>query len=88
MQSSYELRFARAMDARRTPWTKNWRQFDYEYAGRSRRYTPDFYLPETDEFVEVKGFKTPQDEAKWTQFPGRLRVVFEADIVALESSGR
>jgi PAB1-binding protein PBP1 len=31
--------------------------------------TPDFYLPGTDEFIEIKGYKTEKDTAKWNQFP-------------------
>ena len=47
-------------------------------------YIPDFYLPDTDEYIEVKGYETRRDAAKWAAFPHRLTVVKEADIRKLE----
>ena len=38
--------------------------FSYEFKG-AREYFPDFYLPEHDAYVEVKGYKTDKDSAKW-----------------------
>lgn len=31
----------------------------------SRTYFPDFYLPESDMWIEVKGYETERDIAKW-----------------------
>ncbi len=39
--------------------------FQYEWNG-DRTYFPDFYLPEFNVYVEIKGYKTERDEAKWT----------------------
>ena len=49
-------------------------RFDYFYE-KDRKYNPDFYLPETKTYVEVKGLMTEKDVAKWTQFPKTLRVI-------------
>lgn len=49
--------------------------FRYMFGERERKYFPDFYLPTYDVYVEVKGYKTDKDAAKWTQFPHVLKVV-------------
>lgn len=38
--------------------------FSYQWNG-NRTYFPDFYLPETDQWVEIKGLQTERDLAKW-----------------------
>ena len=48
--------------------------FDYEWNGR-RRYFPDFFLPTLDCYVEVKGYETDRDNAKWQAFPHKLLVI-------------
>lgn len=53
--------------------------FDYEWNGK-RKYNPDFYLPDLDCYVEVKGYKTDRDQAKWDQFPYHLKIISKNDI--------
>ena len=38
--------------------------FSYQWNGE-RTYFPDFYLPETDQWVEIKGLQTERDKSKW-----------------------
>jgi hypothetical protein len=56
-------------------WIRNRISFPYVFEGQARRYTPDFYLPVPDCFIEVKGWKVAKDEAKWSQFPARLMIL-------------
>ena len=48
--------------------------FSYEWNG-SRKYNPDFFLPELSVYIEVKGYETERDRAKWEHFPKRLAIV-------------
>ena len=32
-------------------------EFYYEWGGKVRRYYPDFYLPDYDFYIEVKGYE-------------------------------
>ena len=57
--------------------------FEYEWEG-IRKYFPDFYLPEKDLYVEVKGYETDKDKAKWSQFPKQLKVVKRQEIVNIK----
>lgn len=89
LRSSYETRYAMWLDSNCIKWRQPLEAFEYEYAGKVRRYYPDFYLIDTDEYVELKGFKTKQDEAKWKAFPKKLKILYGKDIEKLEeySSG-
>jgi hypothetical protein len=53
--------------------------FKYEWNGE-RWYHPDFYIESLDLYVEVKGYETDRDRAKWLHFPGKLRIIKEAEI--------
>lgn len=53
--------------------------FRYEWNG-SRLYFPDFYISSLDLYVEVKGYETDRDRAKWRDFPYALRIIKEHDI--------
>jgi hypothetical protein len=53
--------------------------FEYEWNG-IRKYFPDFYLPKLDLYIEVKGYETDRDRAKWKYFPKKLRVIRSKDI--------
>ena len=75
LHGSWELAYAKYLDANNIPWVRNKDSFSYFYRGGERRYTPDFYLANTDEYVEVKGYKTEKDEAKWSQFPKHKKLI-------------
>lgn len=69
LHGKWELRYAQYLDANHIIWERNTKQFPYMFNGKLRKYTPDFYLPETNQYVEVKGYTTQKDLAKWEQFP-------------------
>lgn len=60
-------------------------RFDYFYE-KDRKYNPDFYLPETEIYVEVKGLMTEKDVAKWNQFPKTLRVIKKQHIQMIKKN--
>jgi len=53
--------------------------FEYTWNG-DRTYFPDFYLPSLDLYVEVKGYETERDTAKWVQFPKKLYIIKAKEI--------
>jgi hypothetical protein len=57
--------------------------FEYEWNG-IRKYFPDFYLPDYDLYIEIKGYETDKDHAKWTQFPKKLKVIKKKEIFAIK----
>lgn len=78
----WEMYLAQWFDVHEISWIRNVKTFPYTY-DKPRQYTPDFYLPDIDCYIEVKGWKTPKDEAKWSQFSERLLVLAGSDLLAL-----
>lgn len=57
MDSGAERKFAELLDENNIRWIKNTKKF-FPYrdkTGKKRKYYPDFYLPEYDYWVEIKG---------------------------------
>lgn len=79
---TWELKFAQWCDANEVRWERNTRSFPYVFE-RQRRYTPDFYLPVVDCYIEIKGWAVDKDRAKWSQFSERLLVLRGEDLQAL-----
>lgn len=53
--------------------------FKYCWNGE-RTYYPDFYIESFNLYVEVKGYETERDRAKWSQFPKKLCIIKEKEI--------
>lgn len=84
LQSTYELRYAKWLDENKINWIQNKKYFEYEFENKIRKYYPDFYLIDEDCYVEIKGFKTIKDEAKWMKFPEKLKILFKEDLDKLK----
>lgn len=65
LRGTWELEVAKYLDQSGIEWTNKVQPFDYRFEGKQRLYFPDFYLPELDMYIEVKGFETVKDHAKW-----------------------
>lgn len=79
----WEVKFAMNLDDKNVEWRRPTEKFQYTFEGKTRNYTPDFWIPEMDSYVEIKGYTTPKDEAKWSQFPLKLIVLKGEDLVQL-----
>ena len=85
LHGKWELYYAKYLDENQIKWQRCKDSFLYEFEGKTRRYTPDFYLIDSDEYIEIKGYKTEKDDAKWSQFPSyrKLTVLLEDDLKAI-----
>lgn len=83
LHGMWELKYAQYLDAHEIKWLRPTIKFPYTFDGKLRHYTPDFYLVDEDLYIEIKGYKTDKDEAKWSQFPNKLQVYFEKDLIEL-----
>lgn len=77
---TWEVLLAKWFDLNQIPWIRNKKSFQYVFENKKRNYVPDFYLPYIDCYVEVKGWKTKKDDAKWFFFPERLIVLSGKDL--------
>ncbi len=85
LHGSWEVAYAKYLASNLIKWVRNKDSFSYEFEGKMRKYTPDFYLIESDEYIEIKGYKTEKDSAKWSQFPShrKLKVLMKDDLKKL-----
>lgn len=82
-QGGWELKFYQWCESKSIVCERNLTGFSYEWNGK-RTYYPDFYLPKFDAYVEVKGYKTERDKAKWHQFPHKLLIVEKHSIYKID----
>ncbi len=64
-RSRYEMYFAEWLQAEQIPHYYELVEF---YWDSGKRYTPDFYFPETQSFVEIKGAWGPSQKSKLASF--------------------
>lgn len=96
-RSDYERRQARRLDKSGVKWEYETRQLDFselinggycpvcgsDHVLKDRKYTPDFYFPDTGIFVETKGRLDVDDRKKMidvcSQSEEDIRMVFMSD---------
>ena len=90
LHGTWEVSYAEWLDSNCIKWERPSNYFLYTFDGAEHRYTPDFYLVDTDQYVEIKGYRTAKDKAKWEQFPKdkSLIVLMKKDLKALGISIR
>lgn len=68
-RSSWEANYARLLNSKGIKWEYEPKTFYFEGIKRgSTSYTPDFYLPETDKWKEIKGWMTKKSKTKLKRF--------------------
>jgi len=80
----WELKFAMFLDNLNIEWIRTKRKFPYTFENKRKYYTPDFWLPEFETFIEIKGHPTLKDKEKWMQFKEKLLVISGKDLIELE----
>lgn len=80
MRSSWEIKFAQFLDLSGYAWKYEPKAFDL---GAST-YTPDFYLPEFDVYIEIKGFWRNDAIYKFSKF---LKLYKNINIIVMDRLG-
>jgi len=75
LHGKWELDFAKYLDSNSIIWTRCKERFSYLFEGKEHYYTPDFYLNDYELYVEIKGYQTLKDEAKWSCFPSDKKLI-------------
>lgn len=71
----WELSYAKWLDANGIRWERPEKGFAYQWQGKTSHYFPDFYLPDQDLYVEIKGYPVQRDVEKWKSFKHNLSVL-------------
>ena len=91
LQGTYELKYAEYLNENNINWVRS-KEMNIQYMkddGVNRNYFPDFYLPDSDEYVEIKGYFFPKDKEKMEtvvkQNPmKKIRMLFKEDLINLK----
>jgi len=85
LTGKWELYTAKLLDACGITWTNQIEPIPYIWNGTTRHYFPDFYLPEYDLYIEVKGHQhqPDRDQCKWKAMGGKLAVLRAEDIAGI-----
>lgn len=87
VDGTWELIFCKYADANNLKWSRNKKRFPYiNQNGKYSTYQPDFYVEEWNCFVEVKGYETDQDRAKWRDFPEPIKILRKAEIDMIKNN--
>lgn len=63
-RSSYEYKYAKYLDKNHIKWLYEPKTFKVD----NYTYTPDFYLPKTEEYIEIKGYLREENKLKYKLF--------------------
>lgn len=76
----WELAYAKWLDKNDIKWRRPKEKFHYEFEGTNGYYIPDFYLIDEKIYIEIKGYPTPKDFAKWDSFPLPIKIINGRDL--------
>jgi hypothetical protein len=92
MRSSWEISYAKYLDKNNIKWVYEPKAFEiiYEYKGKLKEgtYRPDFYLPETDGYIEIKGYWRDDAKIKFEAFKEQhsnliIQVLMKKDLLEI-----
>ena len=88
MDSTWEVACAEKLDELNIKWVRD-PEMKLQYRTqrlRLRNYIPDFYLPDHDIYLEIKGYWT--DSARWkmrdvcSRYPGKIKIIESLEEIA------
>lgn len=68
MRSSWEIKYAKYLDESNVKWLYEPKTFPIVYSGKQGTYTPDFYLIESETYIEIKGWWRDDAFIKYQSF--------------------
>lgn len=66
LNGKWELEVAQFLDKNQIEWERPKIGFEYIWNNGTHIYYPDFYLPASNLYIEVKGYERERDRYKWT----------------------
>ena len=79
----WEVEYAKWLDKNEIQWRRPTEEFQYQFDDGIHFDTPDFYLIDSNEYVEIKGCPVEKDRAKWNDFPLSLKILNGKDLFKL-----
>lgn len=85
LDGKWELEVAKYLDSKNIKWEKPSKGFEYEWNNSVHIYFPDFYLPEYNYYIEVKGYQRDRDLYKW-KVVDKLIIIKEKEIKEIRNN--
>jgi len=83
VRSSFELAYAEYLNSINEPWFYELETFYFD----DFTYTPDFFLPRQEKFIEIKGYMSDASKVKVERFqeeyPFDLQILYKNDLIRL-----
>lgn len=83
LKGSWEVKIAELLDNNDIVWTNKITPIPYFWKNDWHLYFPDFYLPDFDLYIEVKGYQRERDVIKWSFLKKPLLVIKKIEIKLL-----
>ena len=81
LNGSWEKIVADYLNINNIQWTNKIKEkLIYNWQNKDRIYYPDFYLPDYDMYIEVKGYQRDRDIQKWNIVKDRLIIIKQKEI--------
>ena len=85
VDGTWEVKVAEHLDKIEVKWVRNKKRWHYiRPDGREATYQPDFFVEDWNTYIEVKGYETELDWAKWSQFNEKLIVIKKKELGELD----
>lgn len=81
----WEIEVAKWLDANGIKWDRKVEPIDYFWNNKIHLYYPDFYLPELNLYIEVKGYETERDRCKWSAL-SNLVIIKKSEIALIREN--
>lgn len=88
LNHSWELLYVKYLNSNNIKWYHEYKTFKFIFNNKQTSYTPDFYLPETDEYIEIKGRWIRDAELKFNKFKEiypniKIKLLLKSDLKRL-----
>lgn len=83
LKGSWEVKIAELLDDNDIVWTNKITPIPYLWENNWHLYFPDFYLPDFDLYIEVKGYQRERDTIKWSFVKKPLLIIKKLEIKTL-----
>lgn len=85
VKGTWELKVATWLNDNNIKWTNKITPISYYWNDSWHLYFPDFHMIDTDTLIEVKGYETDRDIAKWQSVNKQLFVIRKSDMSNLDN---
>lgn len=87
VNGGWEKLVADYLNVNNIKWTNKIEEKIYYYwNGLNRIYYPDFYLPDYNKYIEVKGYQRERDLIKWEVIKNRLIIIKQKEINEIKNN--